>query len=510
MAISNSKKATYLYWIISIVGLFVFFAYVHPLMIYDGDDWAHIAWMRRPIPDWHLWNATKVLPETAFPLVGYISAFIVNPFLNDYILAVTYTSALFFAVLSSIFFYMIGKYANSILDLGESRACMISVFALLLSFIVFKEAGNDNGYLLYSFNLTCYFHYVLPALVNGITVLILMCLKNGGEILYKELSAWKSGSIVLLIYLSLFSNIFHSVILSVFLFYGILSNVFNSKDKGIREKLYASLKECKANYVVIGIWLVSLLIEANGGRARYIGKKVPILDLPFNDVIQNLLNSIKSYGKEFVLFCLLLAILYSVLCYRNIKLKQDIFAKITREIIQNTFCFFAILVYLIPVCAKAAPWYIMTTHVQISFLIFGLFNICLVFGYLLKQFKCIQIVYPTCLFILFFLASNNGKHFKESNISNINPMVCKIVDEDIINQIQSADRQGVSSMVLTVPKGDDIDNWPHPNYMGGNLARTLYTHGLITKELRIKIKPDPNMIERLKREKLHRERGEFK
>ena len=48
-------------------------------------------------------------------------------------------------------------------------------------------------------------------------------------------------------------------------------------------------------------------------------------------------------------------------------------------------------------------------------------------------------------------------------------------------------------MVLKVPKGDDIDNWPHPNYVGDNISRALFAHGLITRKIEVKIVPDPSM-----------------
>lgn len=48
-------------------------------------------------------------------------------------------------------------------------------------------------------------------------------------------------------------------------------------------------------------------------------------------------------------------------------------------------------------------------------------------------------------------------------------------------------------MVLIVPKGDNRDNWPHPKYMGGNISRTLYAHGVISQDMKITIKPDENI-----------------
>lgn len=50
--------------------LFVFFARVHPLMLFDTDDWQYISYSRHAVPIWGDWNPTRVFPETVMPLAG--------------------------------------------------------------------------------------------------------------------------------------------------------------------------------------------------------------------------------------------------------------------------------------------------------------------------------------------------------------------------------------------------------------------------------------------------------
>ena len=52
------------------ISMFIFFTGAHPLIIYDGDDWANLSHMRHFIPMWHGFNPIKILPETLMPLVG--------------------------------------------------------------------------------------------------------------------------------------------------------------------------------------------------------------------------------------------------------------------------------------------------------------------------------------------------------------------------------------------------------------------------------------------------------
>lgn len=80
--------------------------------------------------------------------------------------------------------------------------------------------------------------------------------------------------------------------------------------------------------------------------------------------------------------------------------------------------------------------------------------------------------------------------------NGLSPEECISVDYDIIQQVQAADRNGDSEVVLRVPKGDDHDNWPHPVYMGKAFSRTLYKHGLTSKPMNITIQPDIQMNEK--------------
>ena len=43
--------------------LFMFFTQVHPLVIYDGDDWRYIAYTRQALPSWNEWNPSRVFAE---------------------------------------------------------------------------------------------------------------------------------------------------------------------------------------------------------------------------------------------------------------------------------------------------------------------------------------------------------------------------------------------------------------------------------------------------------------
>lgn len=55
-------------WYLGVFGfLFVWFTQIHPLVVYDADDWTYLAYVRSATPIWGDWNPAKVFPETVMP-----------------------------------------------------------------------------------------------------------------------------------------------------------------------------------------------------------------------------------------------------------------------------------------------------------------------------------------------------------------------------------------------------------------------------------------------------------
>ena len=63
---------------------------------------------------------------------------------------------------------------------------------------------------------------------------------------------------------------------------------------------------------------------------------------------------------------------------------------------------------------------------------------------------------------------------------------------DLIKQVQSADKDGANHIVIHVPKFDSKDNFPFAVYLGSNggLSHSLYLQGIISKEIDIEFIPD--------------------
>ena len=83
------KIAEAAFWIAAFVFLCVFFSVVHPLQVWDGDDWLYISWRRNAYPIWKAWNPSRILPETFMSMVAGVGVYAVYPFTKDYLQSIT-------------------------------------------------------------------------------------------------------------------------------------------------------------------------------------------------------------------------------------------------------------------------------------------------------------------------------------------------------------------------------------------------------------------------------------
>lgn len=83
----------------------LFFTVVHPLYIYDMDDWTYVIQTRKEIPLWKNWNPTRVLPETLMPLTAEIGIRLFMSFDGDYILSMGIAFAIVLSVCYFVYFF---------------------------------------------------------------------------------------------------------------------------------------------------------------------------------------------------------------------------------------------------------------------------------------------------------------------------------------------------------------------------------------------------------------------
>lgn len=247
--------------------MFIFFTGAHRLIIYDGDDWTNLSCMRHFIPMWHGFNPIKILPETLMPLVGYFSGYFITPFTKNYVDAVTIVAALLVSGFITLYMFLFVRFIGILGNHNRYRDAFVCILVLLAHFLIFKQNSGLSNYLFRSFDLTCYFHYLIPAFVNISLVLYFLRHDIEKNNVWTE-SRVKNSILVFILYLGIFSNILQSVILAALI--GVLLLAKEGEKLFSPHQWIRIFKENPLYSSIIIVWFISLFFEASGGRAKNI------------------------------------------------------------------------------------------------------------------------------------------------------------------------------------------------------------------------------------------------
>lgn len=467
------------------ISMFIFFTDVHPLVIYDGDDWANLSLTRHFLPKWHGFNPIKVLPETLMPLVGYISGYIIMPFTKNYVNAVTFTSALIVSGFITLYIYLFNLFIGALGEENEFGNVLVCAILLLSHFYFLQQKDGLSPYLFWSINLTCYYHYLIPALLN--ISLVLYFFHHEME----EMDIWTgnnitNGFLIVALYLGIFSNILQSVIFAVFI--GVLLFERERTKLFVPKQWKRILSENWLYSSILIVWLISLVFEASGGRARSIATAGFVS--PIKDTLICWLQFIHQLNPKFLILSLPVIFLALFIAYRRRNVGSERFIKIIRISLTSMILGF---VYLVLVCSKAGASYFVRSDVETGVLFWYILIWGVSLFYLLQNYPKWIVAAPLVTLYILMEVLNSPSTFMESNFGKVSPHICYAVDNNIINQMRLADQSGADELKLHVPKGDNHDNWPHPNYMGESLSNTLFRDGVISRTINIEIVPDLEM-----------------
>lgn len=166
-------------WYLGVFGfLLVWFTQIHPLVVYDADDWTYLAYVRSATPIWGDWNPAKVFPETVMPFFSTVAVYTLMPLLGDYILAQTVMHALVVSAFITVYVFCFAELVKRVLPVKTAGAVSASALFLLLHFLIFRSRQQDNSYLFCCFDLNCYYNYLIPGLLNA--SLVMYMLNNPG------------------------------------------------------------------------------------------------------------------------------------------------------------------------------------------------------------------------------------------------------------------------------------------------------------------------------------------
>ncbi len=470
-------RSNILFFIFLFLWFFIFYAEVHPIILFDADDWANLNFHRHAYPSLDYWNPTKVFPECFQPIVGLFAAYLVYPIIGDYLNALLYSHA--FAVSSFIILYLysLQKLLKGIFPISNLTSYAIIIIYVLFHFLILRVFPSDNDYLLFSLDANCYYHYTIPNLLCASLVMWLM--HNDVK---KVTGGLKVSMLILATYLALCSNLFSTVILIAYIGAYLLLALFN---QGKFEKGWLGIY-VKKNIIFISVilfWLVIQVIEANGYRAANSNMETPF--------ISSTIEACKNFVRlHFNLRFSAIAILSfaSALGYAFFKSKKDS-KPIIKRLSILTLALVLAIAYLILLCSRVDSTYIMKGQVIFAYTFFILLIVILSIAYLCVKLPSVRVAMPLLAFLIFFDTNTRGKTFLDVQYEFIdNPQSCMDLNRVLLDKIQRADQTHQDSIVIKVPNFGNWDNWPL-SYNCSNVGIALYEHNIISRPIKTIYKP---------------------
>lgn len=309
----------------------------------------------------------------------------------------------------------------------------------------------------------------------------------------------RSGLLIVMIYLCINSNMFHSIIFISYLSVNLLFTLVDYIRKHKISFIKALIKFVKIyifDFITILAWLISIIIESQGARAKW-AEGTTLANLPVVETLNLFIESSFNLNKawKYTVIVIIIMAISTCICRRN---KADIYDKrFYRNIIKMVFAEVITIIYLILLCAKVTPTYIQNNTVMISWIIWVMVISIYSLTYLLKRYFFLEAFLPLALLALVFNTVIDGKTFAENNVVwNYNVKTVKSIDDYIIGQFEKADESGLDYIEILVPITDS-NNWPlDVSYAGDRIATSLFRHGIIKHQIHAVLIQDQSMNDR--------------
>lgn len=485
----NSKAPYILFWLTVFLLMFVFLYNIHPLVIFDTDDWCYLTEPREAIPIPLSWNPTRVFPEVIMPFASAIASYIVMPLAGGgYLEAITWTNAFLASIFIATYITCFAYFLKKCFGLQVSAALMLGCIFFLMHFLALRGLNSDNPYLFWSVNVTSFYFYVLPNIFCA-TCLLYIISSNCLDSFFEPKHLVKKSIFLLCLYLALFSNLFASVIIGSYA--GILLCIRLIRSIKARVGFRVFCSQNGAWLIVAIVWIAVQCLEVSGGRAASLSEEMSFAAL-LGETLQAL--STLPINRGFVAICALIIALFMIAVFIHGRGKK---AKNTQEfkgelyltlLLSGILCF----AYVFLVATKATPEYIARADVIFSAFFYLMVLVLSFAAYVIRCFPRVILFLPILMLLMVFHTYTGGNTFKEVNIANLPPEKSYAITEDIIGQIQEAEDDAKQVFDLHVPVSLAKDNWPLAVYAGGNnyFSRTALKAGLIEDDIKITVVPD--------------------
>ena len=465
-----------------LASMLVFFTSVHPLLLFDSDDWLYVSNTRSAYPLWGNWNPTRVLPENLMSAASGLGVILLMPLTGDYFSAISLTAAFVVSLAIAIYVYMFYRLLRRRYGVGTGPSALAAALFLLAHFLIFRNNVFANDYLFHSMNLTSYYFYLIPSLlvfslIMGLTIRDVTALPWDGE------HPVRQGLLILLIYLLFLSNLYPSGALAIWFSCSVARDGIKHRGEN------GFLKRNAVKLCGLLLWIVALVFEAHGGRAASLASEEPLAERVLS-ALGSAFTKLSGVNLFFLIFCILCVIGFSLTAFR--RKDKETGRSVFFHLIVGVLCFG----YIVLLCAWTGPANAAMADIQFNFLFFFLLLAFTGLGAAAARYPRTAAALPLVLCLLLFETNTRWRTFVESNsYNNIHPSVIRQIDGDILSQIVTADQAGEKSVTVRVPQFDTSNNWPLPLYVGDRMSMTLYKHGITVKQMEITIRPDGTLNE---------------
>lgn len=427
----------------------VFFTKVHPIALFDTDSWYYAYYHRDPWPIWQFWNPTRVFPEVFMPVVTEFSAYVIYPLVGDYFFSLTIGYATVVSAAVALLTWMV--YSHFQKEGCNAFECtVLSLLFLICHFLILRSGDSKNRYMLLTENTCTHFYYVLPNLLNCTLVLWLIDDPKLSHFFTSEYYTRKAFFLVLA-YFCMFSNLWASMIGGIYAGISLLIGLIKAQ-KGKKHWFIDYIKTHSAKMLVLALWMLGQWFEFNGRRANQ------LKNLQFSQTIRETLASagpvLASVSAPFLWMALILLVG---------GIGVTLWKKRGGELAPALHALIAALLtaaYLVLSCSVCVPGYISRPDTFYGLFFFVMLMLLTVFRQVLRHLPGTRIVIPLCLIVLALECDTADITYRNSMYFDLPANVCYQVDNDILQQLQSAAEAGESETVLYVPKFNTDKNWP--------------------------------------------------
>lgn len=490
--VSHMHSQNTIFWTmlfcIIFLGLCVFFLRFHPLTLFNTDDWTYLSFTRtsKLLPNVNDYNPIKVLPENLMPMVGYFGKLLM-PITGGYYDAIVLSMSLFFSALITVYVIVIGKLLEKKFSLGAIEKIALLLIVIFIHFIPFIDRrGGIYPHLFYEGNLTNVYNYTVPTLLNCIVIGITELHEEYLRHMFRREHTICKVVYMILIYLSVYSNLYSSIVIAAYasvkiLQYSFVEGMISKSD--LKEKL----KQCFVYISVMVLWFISMIFEAHGDRAMVFDDK------PF-DLAGSFAAFIYAVVNRNTVFRILMAssvVGYIVLLIHVLR-NRDIYLKEQDE--KDRLCFLYVnyatlwiiamlltMAYIVLLSAKTGPRYFGHMTPQFDYYFFLFMNFFMIISYSMKKYRkslLCMIALALVLMCMTFFSKGSYPDYNDCRLSNEN---CKALANYVIEQYIEADKKELEHAYIRVPDFNSSDNYPYALYGNMRIARTLYNYGITSR-----------------------------